>query len=296
MDDSYGLYTLSDPRTQLVRYVGQSVTPRRRLTGHIRDARQGKHGHVCNWIRTLLAQELTPQLNVTAWLSADEIDAAEIELIARLRAEGVPLTNVLPGGQGVFRTMPRRICEWCGVNRVNGRSIKCCSRRCARLYVGALNRYHLRPRTRVPGECVICGETCFTLNAQTCSRECHALLRGRIMRRGDHPWPKIAGELVRCERCSQDITRVWFNRHQASGCRVGVPHRYHPATAEEKAASARRGWKTRRARYAPEAIHTRHAHRWCERCHRDVVARWFTRHVESGCSDFGITKPSERVV
>lgn len=93
------IYTLSDPLTGRVRYVGKtSQQPVRRLSHHVSTAKN-KTNHRENWIRSL---GVPPWLTVVQEVlgSHEDIAQAERYWIARLRADGCDLTNLTIGGEG----------------------------------------------------------------------------------------------------------------------------------------------------------------------------------------------------
>jgi hypothetical protein len=99
------IYSLSDPRTGEVRYVGKSSEPDKRYLCHL-SAGRGKpeasyrnQTHCARWIRGLLAAGVVP---VMATLEVVDSDwpAAEKKWIADFRARGYSLTNDTDGGEG----------------------------------------------------------------------------------------------------------------------------------------------------------------------------------------------------
>lgn len=58
------IYTLSDPRTNKVRYVGMSKNPEKRFKSHIKESKSGSKNHRCNWVRELLDENLYPIINI----------------------------------------------------------------------------------------------------------------------------------------------------------------------------------------------------------------------------------------
>ena len=104
---SASLYTLSDPRTGEVRYVGWTVRkPSIRLSAHMSDARRGIPDYRCRWIRVLLAGGVRPTLSVLALV--EEADGAMIEkrAIAAFRARAARLVNATDGGEGAWGWKP----------------------------------------------------------------------------------------------------------------------------------------------------------------------------------------------
>jgi hypothetical protein len=95
------IYGLKDPRTDEIRYVGWTIkTPERRLANHIWWARKRRSSHVHRGILCLLAEDVTPAIEVLESGSGDKWRAAEREWIFRLRAVGFRLTNIADGGEG----------------------------------------------------------------------------------------------------------------------------------------------------------------------------------------------------
>ena len=98
---SASVYTLLDPRTGSVRYVGWTTkTPGLRLKQHIWEARRGDRAWKSQWIRRLLAIGQRPAMRVVAVCGIDEGPIAEADLIAAFRAKGVRLVNITDGGEG----------------------------------------------------------------------------------------------------------------------------------------------------------------------------------------------------
>jgi len=94
----YGIYYLIDPTTNVVRYVGYSRSPEKRYESHLVCF---KNDHKANWIDTLLSNKLLPILSIRCIVATkDEACRIEVALISSLRARGIDLTNILPGGQG----------------------------------------------------------------------------------------------------------------------------------------------------------------------------------------------------
>lgn len=94
------IYGLIDPRTRLVRYVGQSSTGLTRPKSHGQPAVLERNtGHSGNWIRELRASGLGYEIVVLEWCAAvAELDIRESWWIDYARASGWPLTNLKPGG------------------------------------------------------------------------------------------------------------------------------------------------------------------------------------------------------
>jgi hypothetical protein len=95
------IYTLSDPRTGEVRYVGKTAYGlQHRLRQHVNDR---SVSHKTNWIRSLKAAEVRPIIEVLEEIvTSDEgvWQEAEAFWIESLRQMGCRLTNLRSGGYG----------------------------------------------------------------------------------------------------------------------------------------------------------------------------------------------------
>jgi hypothetical protein len=107
MERSWDIYALLDPRTDAVRYVGWSFNAKRRLKNHLKV--DGKHTHKANWIRSLLALGLKPQLKILETGTGNWADQ-ERWWIAKSRFYGADLTNDTDGGEGTVGHRPTE--EW----------------------------------------------------------------------------------------------------------------------------------------------------------------------------------------
>src|SRR5258708_37656826 len=91
---AWHVYTLSDPKTGAVRYVGCTQNLSKRLKGHCSEA---KHGGVTlkdRWVVGLLAQSLTPVLTVMESGSDDDWYSAESKWTTHFLDKGCKLTNI----------------------------------------------------------------------------------------------------------------------------------------------------------------------------------------------------------
>jgi len=96
------IYSLEDPRSGAVRYVGRTLkSSGGRLYQHIRDARLGGVNHRVNWIRSLLNIGIEPIIRIRAIVSVSSAPEAERLLIRGLRKEGARLVNSTDGGEGM---------------------------------------------------------------------------------------------------------------------------------------------------------------------------------------------------
>lgn len=103
----FTVYALHDPRDQSIHYVGciggYPMHVRPRVHGHVSAAKSGKTPPVTVWVRSLLDASIAPAFSILETGNGEphiEGSIAERAHIARLRAEGAPLKNVLDGGMG----------------------------------------------------------------------------------------------------------------------------------------------------------------------------------------------------
>ena len=92
------IYTLSDPETRAVRYVGKSISPSSRLIRHISESKSGRYNnHRVNWIKSLIGKGLEPKMDII-----DEVDGewewVEEYWISQFKSWGFHLTNGTDGG------------------------------------------------------------------------------------------------------------------------------------------------------------------------------------------------------
>lgn len=98
IEEEYAVYAVVDPRSDEIRYVGQT----KRLHDRARRHRYGKtHGNVKAWERELISLGLKPIFRVLEdGLAASQIDERECYWIVKGLALGWPLLNLLSGPTG----------------------------------------------------------------------------------------------------------------------------------------------------------------------------------------------------
>ena len=92
------IYTLSDPRTGQVRYVGKALNLKARLRQHIRQRTDQRMTPRSAWLISLSRAGLEPVMAVLEECSEDAWADRERHHIAALRAAGANLTNLADGG------------------------------------------------------------------------------------------------------------------------------------------------------------------------------------------------------
>ena len=93
----YYIYTLSDPDTKEVRYIGQTFQPKVRLAQHCGSQLSGKSRRA-EWIRGLVSEGKKPVMSIIEEVEGDyEYSMAyEERWILHYRSIGADLTNVRP--------------------------------------------------------------------------------------------------------------------------------------------------------------------------------------------------------
>lgn len=92
------IYSLHDPDTGELRYIGKTTTTlTKRLKGHLREAARSRT-HKSNWILSL---SCLPEIRHLCFANTlEELAAAEVREIARAKTEGCRLVNMTAGGDG----------------------------------------------------------------------------------------------------------------------------------------------------------------------------------------------------
>jgi hypothetical protein len=100
-DTMIKIYVLKDPRNNSVRYVGATVsTLKKRLTGHVWDARHLSGTRKVNWIKQLLELKLKPQIEL---LEETEDWIVREKYWVSYYKQRTELVNSTSGGEGVFK-------------------------------------------------------------------------------------------------------------------------------------------------------------------------------------------------
>lgn len=92
MSDIVFIYTLSDPDTGKVRYVGQTISTRARISNHVSDC-QGD-GKKQQWIRSLVETGKEPVMTAICSIPAEYADQVETALIQAYKLAFPDLLNV----------------------------------------------------------------------------------------------------------------------------------------------------------------------------------------------------------
>lgn len=122
MSEIVSIYTLSDPDTGKVRYVGQTLSTRARISNHVSDC-QG-NGKKQQWIRSLLDAGKEPVMTEICSVPTEYADQVETALIQAYKLAFPDLLNVgvAPRGGVVSRqkAKARQVTEPVTRNANNG--------------------------------------------------------------------------------------------------------------------------------------------------------------------------------
>jgi hypothetical protein len=96
------IYSLSDPRDGVVRYIGKTEDAKRRLMAHVNEAIVSKEeNHRLHWIRKLIASSIELTMMILEEGVGDGWVEAEKKWIKHFRDSGVSLVNGTDGGDGL---------------------------------------------------------------------------------------------------------------------------------------------------------------------------------------------------
>jgi hypothetical protein len=94
------IYTLSDPNTGLVRYIGKTNNIKNRLKRHLNNNSLSTTTKKNNWIISLLRNNLIPIIEVLDEINSEEIDFYEKFYISLFKSWEFDLLNGTDGGDG----------------------------------------------------------------------------------------------------------------------------------------------------------------------------------------------------
>lgn len=93
------IYTLSDPETGVVRYIGKTTNPKDRINGHISESKSGRYNnHRVNWGKSLIDKYLKPKMDIIDEVVGDW-EWLEVYWISQFKTWGFDLTNSTDGGE-----------------------------------------------------------------------------------------------------------------------------------------------------------------------------------------------------
>jgi excinuclease UvrABC nuclease subunit len=83
------IYTLSDPRDGLIKYVGKTINLKQRFNTYIKQAKNNTRNNlVINWVKKLLKLGLKPQMIVLDEYDSSDWEWLEIYWISQFKAWG----------------------------------------------------------------------------------------------------------------------------------------------------------------------------------------------------------------
>jgi len=94
MNDKIYIYSLIDPNTNKVRYIGKTNNIKRRYYEHITNTKSNSYKN--NWIKKLLSEGSPPIINIVEECNYDNWEKREIYWISQFN----DLTNGTDGGEG----------------------------------------------------------------------------------------------------------------------------------------------------------------------------------------------------
>jgi hypothetical protein len=94
------IYTLSDPDTKEIRYIGKTIKPlKHRLASHIYTSKK-KNNHRCSWIKSITNKGKKPIINIIDFCEWDKSQKLEEYWISQFKTWGFNLVNSTDGGEG----------------------------------------------------------------------------------------------------------------------------------------------------------------------------------------------------
>lgn len=98
IEHNFFVYSLSDPRNGLVKYIGITKNPKERLRKHLSQKNVTLKN---NWVKSLLSNGVTPIMTlVDSSIDRESINEKEKQWIIKYREWGCDLKNMTNGGDG----------------------------------------------------------------------------------------------------------------------------------------------------------------------------------------------------
>jgi hypothetical protein len=115
------IYSLKDPETNQIRYIGKTTNINTRLKSHITRSRHNTY-HSARWVQSVIKKGLRPIIGLVEECTEENWVEREKYWIAYYR-EHFDLTNVLDGGEGGF-IKTREGSKWTDEQRENNRKAR----------------------------------------------------------------------------------------------------------------------------------------------------------------------------
>lgn len=100
--EKYFIYSLTDPITNKIRYIGKTNDPEDRYKRHLQKCyleKYDKNTYKSRWIKSLLAKNEKPVMNIIQECNYSNVNEMEIYWIFKMKADGCKLTNLSIGGE-----------------------------------------------------------------------------------------------------------------------------------------------------------------------------------------------------
>jgi len=94
------IYSLIDPRTNEIRYIGKTIDPERRRRDHYKYAVRNPQVPKDLWYRSMLDKGVEPIFHIVMKIPDDRWQRLERQVIAKYREMGYRLLNMTDGGDG----------------------------------------------------------------------------------------------------------------------------------------------------------------------------------------------------
>jgi hypothetical protein len=92
------IYSLSDPITGEIRYIGKANNPKKRILDHVRENKTSNRSHKISWIKSLIVKDLLPIVEIVDEVPKLYWEFWEQYWISQFKSWGFNLTNISPGG------------------------------------------------------------------------------------------------------------------------------------------------------------------------------------------------------
>ena len=112
------IYSLKDPETYQIRYIGKTTNINTRLKSHITRSRHNTY-HSARWVQSVIKKGLRPIIELVEECTEENWVEREKYWIAYYR-EHFDLTNLLDGGEGGF-LKSRKGSKWTDEQRLSRR-------------------------------------------------------------------------------------------------------------------------------------------------------------------------------
>jgi len=94
------IYTLIDPFTNEIRYIGKTIDPLYRYWTHFRDQELSYDTYKNRWLKKLMKKNQLPFMNIIAKCKFKNSNKMERHYITFYKNKGIKLTNTTKGGDG----------------------------------------------------------------------------------------------------------------------------------------------------------------------------------------------------